>query len=146
MRRSRFCLVPISFLHTYPPPPPTRVRMRTHPHLACVRKPSGVCALSLASCLARAHAHLQSLVSLPPPLSLLLIFKIILSTSLACCLARALSAPPALVPSLHPHRTPHASSPPSLQRAQAYENSHDQDYVTEKLFDCLRAGSIPVVG
>jgi len=27
----------------------------------------------------------------------------------------------------------------------AYENSHDQDYVTEKLFDCLRAGAIPIV-
>ena len=26
----------------------------------------------------------------------------------------------------------------------AYENSLDEDYVTEKLFDCLRAGAIPV--
>ena len=27
----------------------------------------------------------------------------------------------------------------------AYENSIDEDYVTEKLFDCLRAGAIPVM-
>ncbi len=27
----------------------------------------------------------------------------------------------------------------------AYENSLDEDYVTEKLFDCLRAGAIPVM-
>jgi len=37
----------------------------------------------------------------------------------------------------------------AMRRARfclAFENSDDADYVTEKLFDCLRAGAIPIVG